>query len=386
MNPRNRILAALNHKNHDRIPLDVFGFNGYRTPMALGLKGFNLYAEPYACPQDPARRRIEERLSDISAVQHPVSAGVNRFLVTPSQRIKETILHQDETRIVYKQIIDTPKGTLSAVLERRADSVDNIWTIEYPVKNPDDLEKLASIPFELPENIETLDEETFASIAVDNRSITYSYMSSPFVCVGGSMPYEEFLYLCAVDLPAVEEYTAICGERINQITDYVLAGGFIDMVWIGGSEWLTPPMSSPEIYRKLSVEPEKKLIERIHSHHSLAHIHSHGNVGSPIIDSVIERGADYFEPVEPPPDGNIEFADAKEQAGKNLTLGGNIELSLIESGSPEKVYRAVEKAVSGRKDNMVLAISAPTNRPAIPAAMEKNLHALIDAWEELGDL
>ncbi len=384
MTPRERLLATFTHKTHDRVPLDIFPFNGYRTPNALGLKGFESFDEIYASDNDPIRESITTRLVDKTTIQHGISAGVNRYMITPNQRIKEEVIHRSPDKVVFKQTIDTPKGTLQALLERRAGSVDNIWTIEYPVKSFDDLEKLASIPFELPDNLEVIDRSTAESITADGRSLLYTYISSPFVCVGGTMSYEEFLYHCAVDLPAITQFVSIALERALQITEAVMKHNCIDIVWTGGSEWLTPPMSSPSLYKKLVVEPERELIRKIHDHEGFAHVHSHGNVGSPIINHVMEREADYFEPVEPPPDGNIEFIHAKEIAGENLTLGGNIELSLIEQGSPEQVREAAAIALDGRKDNMVLAISAPTNIPDFSEQFGNNIHTLIDVWEEMG--
>lgn len=381
MTPRERLLATLRHEEHDRVPLDIFAFNGYSTPQALGLKGFRIFDEPYEVLEDPNRIEIEERIADICTYQYGISTGVNRYLATPSQRIHEELVHSDSHRLVYRHTIDTPEGPLSALLERREGSVDNIWTIEYPVKGFEDLKKLASIPFEIPENLERVSIDESESITSDGRSILTAYISSPFVCVGGTMSYEEFLYQCAVDPDAVIAYVDIALERELEIAKAVMENRSIDIVWIGGSEWLTPPMSSPELYERLACRPEKRLIETIHAYGGLAHVHSHGNVAPPILDKVIDRRADYFEPVEPPPDGNIEFAEAKSIADGRITLGGNIELALIEQGTREEVEAAALKALEGDRSSMVLAISAPTNMNRISQVMRDNIHTLIDVWE-----
>lgn len=386
MDPRERLLSTLFHREHDKVPLDIFSFNGYSTPTVIGLKGSQVYPEAYACPDDPGRKRISELLADKIAVQYPVSSGVNRYMAIPPQRIKEELIEENEKHILVKQIIDTPKGKLEAVLERRADSIDNIWTLEYPIKELSDLEKLASVPCEIPQNMDVITPETYNEVISDRKSVVYSYISSPFVCVGGAMSYEDFLFACAAEPDLIGECVDICKTRIHAIADELLAERCLDVVWIGGSEWLTPPMSSPDLYRQFVVEPEKEIIEKVHEHGGLVHVHSHGNVASPIIDMVIERGADYFEPVEAPPDGNIVFSDAKEIADHNLVLGGNIELSLMENGTTDEVRAAVERAFEGNKGNMVLAISAPTNRPRIHSQFEQNIHMLVSTWERMGDI
>lgn len=47
---------------------------------------------------------------------------------------------------------------------------------------------------------------------------------------------------------------------------------------------------------------------------------------------IIERGADYTEPVEPPPNGDLTLAEAKKLAAGRITLGGNIEARLLQYG------------------------------------------------------
>ena len=40
------------------------------------------------------------------------------------------------------------------------------------------------------------------------------------------------------------------------------------------------------------------------------HVHCHGNVGT-LLDSFVAMGVDSTDPVEPPPQGDIDIAEAK---------------------------------------------------------------------------
>ena len=101
--------------------------------------------------------------------------------------------------------------------------------------------------------------------------------------------------------------------------------------------------------------------------------------------AVIARGGDFFEPVEPPPDGDIAFAEAKALAAGRMTLGGNVEARVIEYGSVGEVEEATRRAFEGGKARMVLKLTEGPLRKLGSSALA-NYHRLIDVWEELSDL
>ncbi|NIN64238.1 MAG: hypothetical protein GTO63_05970 [Anaerolineae bacterium] len=197
------------------------------------------------------------------------------------------------------------------------------------------------------------------------------------------MPYEYFLELCATDFGLMKDLTTVCMERILSILDVLLSENTVEYVWMGGCEWLTPPMGSPMLYDELVQQFEEKLIGRIHAGGALSHIHCHGNVRS-TLEMVIQRGGDFFEPVEPPPDGDITFAEAKALAGGRITLGGNVEarVRVIENEGAGIVERATRRAFEGGKTRMVLQTTAGPICEMTPEMIE-NYHRMIDVWEEL---
>jgi uroporphyrinogen-III decarboxylase len=258
-----------------------------------------------------------------------------------------------------------------------------VWTTKYPVESLDDIEKIRSVRWELPENLAPPDT---ANLPPDfaERSLLQTHISSPFVCVAGMMPYQYFLELCATDLDLVKELSVQCQERTLSVLDVLLETRKIDYVWLGGCEWVTPPMASPRIYEELVQDFEAKLISRVHDAGALCHLHCHGNVRS-TLELVIRRGADFFEPVEPPPDGDITFAEAKKIAAGRITLGGNVEARLFANDSADAVEAATRRAFEGGKDRMVLKTSAEPISEMTPR-MLKSYHRMIDVWEALSPL
>jgi uroporphyrinogen-III decarboxylase len=198
------------------------------------------------------------------------------------------------------------------------------------------------------------------------------------------MAYQTFLEWCATELCLIKELTALCLERILDVLDVLLSAGTVEYVWMGGCEWLTPPMGSPRLYEELVQPFEQKVIERIHAGGAISHIHCHGNVRS-TLEAVVERGADFFEPVEPPPDGDITFAEAKRLAAGRMVLGGNVEVRIVENEGADVVEAVTREAFEGGKEHMVLKLTeAPLSR--IRPQVLANYHRFIDVWEELSPL
>jgi uroporphyrinogen-III decarboxylase len=128
----------------------------------------------------------------------------------------------------------------------------------------------------------------------------------------------------------------------------------------------------------------KIVIERIHASGAVCHVHCHGNVRS-TLERVIQRGGDFLEPLEPPPDGDITFAEAKAIAEGRITLGGNVESRILETGDADAVEAATRRAFDGGKERMVLQTTAGPISTMTPRLIE-NYHRLIDVWEELSPM
>ena len=368
MNPKNRLMNTLRGERADRVPLVVDGFH------------FASRAEVDADP-DPAKREIGHRILDQTAYHVEVPAFVNRYLVTPSQFIHKVRREERDGIVTITSEIDTPQGKLTAMTSRNP-TTDTVWTVKYPVETVEDALKIRSVPWELPIDIAPPDLAALPS-DFEERGVLTTRISSPFVCVAGMMPYQTYLEWCATELPLMVELTEQCLERILDVLDLLLAPKTIEYVWMGGCEWLTPPMGSPKLYQELVQPFEQTVIKRIHAAGAVSHIHCHGNVRS-TLEWVIERGGDFFEPVEPPPDGDITFAEAKSLAAGRMTLGGNIEARVIEYASVEEVEGAVRRAFEGGKERMVLKLTeGPLGKVSCSALA--NYHRLIDVWEELSE-
>jgi hypothetical protein len=369
MTPRDRLLTTLRGRAPDRVPLDLPGFD------------FPTFGAIDAHP-DPRRREIAHRVFDHIATRVEVPNSANRYLMTPPQHIHtQTELLANGFQETLG-IIQTPRGDLTFRTQFDPRSATT-WTLEYPTKSLDDVEKIAAIPWTLPEGLAPPADERPAGFAT--CAILETRISSPFVCVAGMMPFERFLELTATEPALIDELTDICLARTLDVLRVLLARPGIEIVWIGGSEWVTPPMASPRTSDRLVQAQERRLIEVVHAHSDpeghrpIVHIHCHGHVRH-ALQRTIERGADYTEPVEPPPDGDITMQEAKALAAGRITLGGNVECRLLCNGTPDDIHAAVDAAYAGGTHRFILR---PTEGPSpmMSAREAGNWAALVAGWE-----
>ena len=367
MTPRERILATLRGQNPDRVPIILHGLS-FASHDALKNLG------------DPFRKKLAERVIDETDFKVQVPSFINRMLITPPQRIKsENKVLPNGNRQSFG-IIDTPLGELTFITEWDPTSGTS-WQVKYPVETYEDIKKIASVLWERPErllppNMDSLPKE------FPERGVLCTHISSPFVCVSAMMSYEWFLELCFLDLELMKELTDICLNRTLDCLEVLFSKPGIEYVWIGGSEWITPPMAPPVIYDALVQEQEKTIIQYIHKNSdSVVHIHCHGRIRNALLKT-IERHGDYTEPVEPPPDGDITMAEAKKMSAGRITLGGNVECRILCNESEDAVEKAVHEAFEGGKERFILTTTAE-HSPKITQQEFNNYMRMIDLWEEL---
>ena len=126
---------------------------------------------------------------------------------------------------------------------------------------------------------------------------------------------------------------------------------------------------------------EEPIIRRVHEAGAVCHVHCHGRVRS-TLELALARGADFFEPMEGPPDGDITMAEAKSLVAGRMALGGNVQARVLEKGCPEEVETATRAALEGDCRRMVLRNTAGPISD-FDAVMHANYHRLVDVWEQL---
>ena len=138
------------------------------------------------------------------------------------------------------------------------------------------------------------------------------------------------------------------------------------LFYTGGPEICTPPMMAPAMFAKLVTPYQKKLIRMIHDAGFLASIHCHGRVRD-VIGEVLATGADVFEPIEPPDQGDISLPELFTAAGNRLCLMGHIqdqEFHYVEPGTMTRHVEEIARVAAGRTGYVMMPTCTPFQHPA----------------------
>lgn len=139
-----------------------------------------------------------------------------------------------------------------------------------------------------------------------------------------------------------------------------------DLYWAydrdDGIERACPPLMGPRQWEELVLPYDCELMRLIKRRDpaSLIHVHCHGKVGR-LLPLFLAMGVDSTDPVEPPPQGDIEFGDARRLVGDRMTLYGNIELVDMERATPDAIEEKVRRAIAdgGTERTVLYPSSAP---------------------------
>jgi hypothetical protein len=86
------------------------------------------------------------------------------------------------------------------------------------------------------------------------------------------------------------------------------------------------------------------MVRAIQKHGGYARIHSHGRLRG-ILPSIARMKPDGLDPLEPPPQGDLELAEIKAAIGGDTVLLGNLEVADIENLPPPEFERKVAAAL-----------------------------------------
>jgi len=166
-----------------------------------------------------------------------------------------------------------------------------------------------------------------------------------------------------IDKP--EMFTAaaetIIQNAIAFATAQVKAGA--DMIGIGDA---AASLIGEDLYKKLVLPLEQKLIAEIHNTGAAVKLHICGNITN-IIRHMAQTGADVLDV-----DWMVPLDKAREFAGPNVTLCGNFDPSaVLLQGTPEDVATAAADCINkaGRKFFLMPGCEVP------PATAEENIRA-----------
>jgi len=377
MNRRERLMTTLRGEPVDRPAVSFYELNGLDEDPA-NHDPFNIYTDPSWLPLIELTREKTDRI----VMRDMIFSG---NLPDPTESIATIETEIRNGSYYTTKTIRVGSRTLSSRTRRDPD-VNTIWTEEHFLKDSDDLRLFLEIPFHAPVFRPDVNSVLQAEQKLGDSGIVMIDTPDP-LCLAASL-FDMATYTVVAMTESelfgrlLEKFSSVIFPRVEEIAR-LLPG----RLWrIYGPEYAAPPYLPPYLFREYVVRYDKTMVDVIQSGGGFARIHSHGKIGA-VLDDIVSMGGTAIDPVEPPPQGDVELGYVKEKYGKHLVLFGNLEVSDIETLTvdvfAEKVRQAIAEGTSGSGRGFVLMPSAsPYGRKLSQRAL-KNYEKIIDIVEAL---
>ena len=341
MTSHQRVLAALNHAEPDRVPIDLGGFQTGIHRLAYQALIQHL--------------GFEEEIQILDPVQQ---------LAVPSEKVLE-ILHADIRYITAQAPQSFTGGIVKNVRDGRAwydleDEFGIVWSMPADQMLYMDISRhplaQASIAdldrYPWPDGADSTRFIGLRQRALQMRRNT-PYALSSGIC---GVTYEVCWYMRGLERWFMDmiDNPAFCEALIDHTCQYWVdwfpgflkeIGDLLDIVMIGDDlAGQNGPLFSPAFYRKV-VKPRHQRVIRTIKQYTQAKVwyHTCGDC-SEYIPDLIENGVDILNPVQISAPG-MDARDLKKKYGKELVFwGGGIDSQhILPSASPEKIRAEVRR-------------------------------------------
>ncbi len=338
MTSRERVLAAINHQEPDRIPTAIWGGPyGIVDEVYLQLvERFSLRDPVPAFRTGHTISYIDDRVLDhLDTDTRYVWPG----LMPSSPRFES----EDEPGLFYDSFGQTWKRALpyyytteGVLKEAEIDDIDRIVT--WP--DPQDPAWTVGVR----ERARMLKENTNAFVIA--RQIT---SHGPFQAACDLRDTQKFLMDLALNPAFVEALLSRIANTIDGLLKTMLTacGEYIDMIELPGDDYASNQSTiiSPKMFRSHFKPILKRFVDTVKNYRSDLKVmfHSDGYI-TPLLADLIEIGVDVVHPLEP-----VEAMDldqVKQDYGAQLAFLGSIDISHAMTGTPEDVANEVRRRIN----------------------------------------
>jgi uroporphyrinogen decarboxylase len=362
MKPRERVLAAINHKEPDRVPIDlgstiVTGIMAvpYRQlKLRWGLDGVvkvHDWKQQLALVEEPVLRRI----------------GVDVRPTLPEARKWDMITSWKEGRLTDgspclipdwfnpeslpdgSKVVRDETGRVISRMPPDGFYFDDVYHPLQDAETVGDIERY-EWEYELSEDLLSALKRRVDELEKDGYAIVEAgFFGSVYEAAQALRGWDTFM----MDLAADKRFAGYLMDKlvemhIERFRQYIEAvGDRVDVVVLGDDLGMeTGPQISPELYREMVKPRQAKLYRYIKDHCSAKlFLHSCGSVYK-LIPDFIEIGVDILNPVQVAAK-DMDSARLKREFGRDLVFwgGGCDTQHVLQFGTPDQVREEVKRRI-----------------------------------------
>ena len=322
MTSRERLMTAFRREKPDRVPVG---------PFTLG-----------------ALKWESEAARELIRVADPmVDVGAGDALLGKNPPL-ETRVEGDKTY----SVLHTPKGDLTRMRQRT--SITSA-TMEFYCKTPEDAEKWLSIPYTPPDlNLASYED---AKRFVGEEAVVMIGLPDGICLPADTFSPADFSLLWADAPDVMRKLVRVATDRINAFVERLCNAG-VDCFRIVGGEYASVQLG-PAAFKELVVDYDSETVDIMHRHDAIAYFHNHGPMKR-YYDLMPQIGIDAIDPLEAPPWGDCELAEAKARMGSRICLVGNLDdMEVLEKYEWSEIETiATQRLLAAGPDGFVLGGTA----------------------------
>lgn len=371
MTSRERLLRTLRREPVDRVPISTYELNGY-NPDSFENK-------------HPSYKRLMDKIrADTDCLY---MWGWDAWRACPLWDGREE-RHADGS-VTYYSRLRTPKGDLTKV-QRRYPNVHTTWTTEHLLKTPEDIDRYLSVVSELfridEKKIDAAVESyQVAEERVGEHGIVMNSGGDPSAFVPDLFEFGLFTVMCCQYRDRVLELIDAMKEPVYTKSRIEAEHKLGHVYRLCGPEYYTPPYLPTEYFEEMVVPGCTETVRILQEGGIFVRLHCHGRIRD-VLPLIVTTGARGLDPIEPPPDGDIELADVKRLYGDHFVLFGSTELKVLEHADADEVEETVRRQMEAAKAGggyVMMPTAAPITEP-LPEKTERNYFVWIDAGLRYG--
>jgi uroporphyrinogen-III decarboxylase len=371
MTRRERLIATLRGQPVDRPAISFYEIGGW-APDPDDPDPFNVYNAPDWRPL----LQLAEEQTDLIRMLGPVRTPTLDNCHDDFFEVETYV--QDGSRYTRQTL--TVGGRTMRSLTRRDPEVSTTWTVEHLLKSVDDVAAYLQLPDEVfcyAYSVEALRAE---EEALGDRGIVMVDTGDPICRAAPLFSMQDYTVFALTEPQLFHQLLEKHARPLYRMVEQV-SKQFPGHLWrICGSEYASEPFLPPRLYVEYVVRYTKPMVDLIHQYGGYARIHSHGRLKN-ILPHIVVMGADGLDPIEPPPQGDMQLVDVRREYGAQMVLFGNIEASEIETLPPpqfeRRVAQALREGTAGTGRGFVLMPSACPYGRHISADVMANYETMI---------
>jgi uroporphyrinogen-III decarboxylase len=377
MNRRDRLIAILRGETVDRPAVSFYEINGL-DEKPEDPDPFNIYSHPSWQPLLELAREKTDRI---------VMRGIafNEVLPDPLAGIarEENVIRNGSLFVIRS--VRVGNRTLTS-RSRRDPDMNTVWTIEHLLKDAQDLKTFLQLPPFDAEGTPDISPVLQAEKELGDTGIVMIDTPDPLCLAASLFEMGEYTVVALTETGLFHQLLDRFAQTLYPKTE-ATAKALPGRLWrIYGPEYASPPYLPPRLFREYVCGYDTPMLSAIRHSGGYPRVHSHGKLRL-ILDDIVSMGTAALDPVEPPPQGDMELAEVRERCGGQLVLFGNLEVSDIENLPTKQFAEKVKQALAeGPNDNGTGFVLMPSSCPCgreLSARALRNYETIIDVVEKM---